>query len=388
MPKTINTSQLQSPMKDVAKQATVVVYSPAKSSTMDPRIWSQLPAELLEHVLSFLPLKTFLNLRSTCKHFKSLVFSPSFVSKHSSSSSSSFSSFLLLSHPQFPHHFPLYDCMLGTWRRFSLSFSNLLPCLAPTVLSSSGGLLCLSDSVSSSLVVCNLLARSSRRIEFPTYSFHFEHLTFVSTPIGYKIFMLCSESASNSAYVYDSNLLSWNRFDGFDPILTDNDHQEGVFFNGGLYFTTPEPFSVVRFDLESGEWERPNSALPSQLTLARLVSDGEGKLYLIGGIGNNGISRSMKLWKMGEQGNWVEVESLPEMMCRKFMSVCYHNYEHVYCFWHHGMICICCYTWSEILYYKVSRRTWHWLPRCPSLPEKCSCGFKWFSFIPKLYALV
>ncbi|KAI4337046.1 hypothetical protein L6164_015504 [Bauhinia variegata] len=361
--------------------------SPSNPSAMDPRIWSRLPVELLEHILSLLPLKTFWNLRSTCKRFRYLVFSPSFISKYSSSSLP-FSSFLLLAHPQCHRYFPLYDSNLGTWRSTSLPLSDLHHCWAPSaLLSSSGGLFCLSDFTSSSssfLIVCNLLAKSSRKIEFPTYSFRVDHLTLVSTAIGYKIFVLCSESA----YVYDSILLSWRRFDGFDPILSENDHQEGAFHYGGLYFTTPEPFSVVRFDLESGKWERPNAVLPSQVTFVRLASDGEGKLYLVGGVGNNGISRSMKLWEMGESENWVEVASLPEMMCRKFMSVCYHNYEHVYCFWHLGMICICCYTWPEILYYKVSRKTWHWLPRSPALPEKCSCAFRWFSFVPNLYSPV
>ncbi|WVY91493.1 hypothetical protein V8G54_037007, partial [Vigna mungo] len=208
------------------------------------------------------------------------------------------------------------------------------------------------------------------------------------TPTGYTIFVLCSEAATNCAFVYDSNVRTWKRFDGFGPVLGDNHHQKGVLFKGGLYFATPEPFSLVIFELGSGRWEKPIGGLPSQLTFVRLVSDGEGKLYMVGGVGNNGISRSIKLWELGGDGNWVEVQSLPDLMCKKFVAVCYHNYEHVYCFWHEGMICICCYTWPEILYYLVSRRTWHWLPRCPSLPLKCSCGFKWFSFVPNLYASV
>ncbi|XP_019436956.1 PREDICTED: F-box/kelch-repeat protein At5g43190 [Lupinus angustifolius] len=369
-----------------------------RSPQMDPIIWSKLPPEILEYILSFLPLKTFFNLRSTCKGFWSLIFSPSFITKHSSSTSP-FSSFLLLSHPQFHRHFPLYDCTLAAWRNISLSLSDSLhynSLSSPTFttsLVSSGGLFCIKDSSSCSLLVCNILSKLSRKIEYPSFVFHIEHLTFVTTPNGYTIFVLCSQSqssssSSDSAFAYDSNMLSWTKFESFDPILSDNHHQQGVFYKGGLFFATPEPFSVVRFDLKSGKWERNIGELPNQVTFIRLVSDGKGKLYLIGGVGNNGISRSIKMWEMSEEWNWVEVEVLPEFMCKKFVSVCYHNYEHVYCFWHEGMICICCYTWPEILYYLVSRRTWHWLPRCPSLPMKCSCGFKWFSFVPKLYALV
>ncbi|XP_065882051.1 F-box/kelch-repeat protein At5g43190 [Euphorbia lathyris] len=362
---------------------------------MDPGIWSRLPGEILDHVLSLLPLRYFLSLRSTCKHFRTLIFSPSFISKHSSSGSP-FSSFLLLSHPQFHHGYSLYDSMLGSWRNFTLPVSFLLPCspstaasASGTLLSSSNGLFCFSLPNSCSFLVCNFLSKSSRVIEFPTYPFVFESLTFVSTPSGYKIFVLCAKFASISAFIYDSIEHSWKTFHDLDPILSDNCRQEGVCYNGSLYYTTPEPFSIVCLDMESGNWKRFRNELPGELTFGRLVSDGEiGKLYLIGGIGRNGISKMMKLWELGNGGSWIEVESLPEMMCRKFLSVCYHNYEHVYCFWHQGMICICCYTWPEILYYKVSRKTWHWLPKCPSLPDKWSCGFKWFSFVPELYATV
>ncbi|KAM5565856.1 F-box/kelch-repeat protein [Rosa sericea] len=366
--------------------------SPMSSPEMDAGIWSNLPEELLERILSMLPLKTFMVLRSTCKHFKSLLFSPTFISKHSSSNSSPFSSFLMLSHPQCYPHFPLYDSPLGAWRNFALSLSELLPCAAGPVslLSISNGLLCFSLPSSSSFVVCNFLTKSSRVIEYPTYPFHFELLTLVSTPVGYNIFMLSSESSTKTrTIVYDSKVQSWQNLISLDTILSDNHHQEGVHFNGSLYFSTPEPFSIVNFNLESGKWERHNTELPGELVFVRLVSDeGKGKMYLIGGIGGNGISRRMKIWELCEGKNWVEIESVPEMMCRKIMSVCYHNYEYLYCFWHQGLICVCCYAWPEILYYKVSRRTWHWLHKSPSVPERWACGFRWFSFVPELYASV
>ncbi|XP_010272573.1 PREDICTED: F-box/kelch-repeat protein At5g43190 [Nelumbo nucifera] len=368
--------------------------TPMTHPEMEPAIWSRLPEELLERILAFLPFRTFLNLRSTCKRFNSLLFSPSFISLHSSSlavghrtqTHPPFSSFLLLSHPQFYHQVILYNSFQGHWRSLTLPSSHATSHL----LSTSNGLLCFSLPNSSAFLVRNLLSRSSRLIEFPTYPFSFNSVSLISLPSkGYKILVLSTGSSSNSTFVYDSNSNSWSRFEGFDQILSENSHQEGVFCNGHLYFTTPEPFSIVGFELETGKWARPTEAeLPEELTFVRLVKSGEGKLYMIGGIGSYGISKRVKLWELVEGRDWVEVERLPEMMCRKFTSVCYHNYEHVYCFWHDGMVCICCYTWPEILYYKVSRRTWHWLPRSPYLPEKWSCGFRWFSFVPDIYTLV
>ncbi|TKY69321.1 F-box/kelch-repeat protein [Spatholobus suberectus] len=83
---------------------------------------------------------------------------------------------------------------------------------------------------------------------------------------------------------------------------------------------------ILDWGVEGG---RPVGGLPSQLTFIRLVGDGEGKLYLVGGVGNNGILRSIQVWEMGGGGNWVEVQCLPDLMCRKFVLVCYHNYEDV-----------------------------------------------------------
>ncbi|CAN0873301.1 F-box/kelch-repeat protein At5g43190 [Linum grandiflorum] len=343
---------------------------------MDPGIWSRLPVEILDNILSLLPLKTFMTLRSTCRHFDSLIYSPFFISKHSSSYSSS--SFLLLSHPQFPSKLGLYDSATATWGASPSSSSS-------TLLASSNGLFCLSLPGSSSFLISNFLTKSSRPIKFPILPFEFDSLTLISSKSGgYKIFAY----STNYSFIYDSAAQSWFQFEGFSASLC---RQGGVTFNGSIYFTTEEPFKIVGFDMSCGKWGRVAVEMPEEgMSFARVVSDteeGERKLYLVGGVGENGISKTVKLWEL-VGGKWVEIERVPEMMCRKFVSVCYHNYEHVYCFWHQGMICICCYTWPEILYYKVGRRSWHWLPKCPSLTDKWSCGFRWFSFLPQLHALV
>ncbi|XVF16546.1 hypothetical protein REPUB_Repub10bG0041300 [Reevesia pubescens] len=100
-----------------------------------------------------------------------------------------------------------------------------------------------------------------------------------------------------------------------------------------------------------------NIEMLRELTFGRLVSDtDEEKLYLVGGIGRNGISRSLRLWELSNEGNWEELERLPELMCRNFMYVYVTTTMIMFTtFWHHGMICVCCQTWPEILYYKVSR---------------------------------
>ncbi|XP_068657692.1 F-box/kelch-repeat protein At5g43190-like [Aristolochia californica] len=375
-------------------------FSPARTSPpeMEPRIWSYLPQHLLELILAQLPLRTLIGIRSTCKHFNSLLSSPSFLSLLKSRAPF-LSSYLLLSHPQFPlRSYSLYEPILGRWRKLELPFPVPVTCGLLNLISSSNGLLCFSTS--GSFLVANLLTRSCKVIESPLYSF--TSATLISTnsyPSGFKLCLISeSSNLSSSVFVYDSRDETWRKFEGYGSFLRHNSHQQGVFSNGCLYFVLREPFSVVGFDLRTWKWERPITELPPDLTFVRLVSSGEegtGKLYLIGGVGTDGISRSLSVWELGGDGReWILLEALPGLMCKKFVSVCYHNYDHVYCFWHEGrlsqesLIGLCCYTWPEVLVYKVARRTWHWVPRCPSLPEKSSCGFRWFSFVPNLYASV
>uniref|UniRef100_A0A7N0UUR0 F-box domain-containing protein n=1 Tax=Kalanchoe fedtschenkoi TaxID=63787 RepID=A0A7N0UUR0_KALFE len=365
------------------------------AEAMDPMIWSSLPEEILEHILSLLPLRTILGLRSTCKRFNLMLFTPSFVSKHSRPQSPPpLSSFLLLTHPQVSNQFPLYDSGACAWRSLAVSLPNLFPqllLLQATLVSASNGLLCFTLPSTSSFFVCNPVTKCSKWVQFPADCVSLEMVTLVSNPTGFKIHAISSKSSSSTVFLYNSVASQdWSRFTSFGTSLPENCHQEGVQYNNHLCFVTPEPFRIIKFNLECGKWVRPTAQLPAEdMTFVRLASDHKrGKLYMVGGMGRNGISRSLGLWEMGDDGNWVELERSPGMMCRKFVSVCYHNYEHVYCFWHEGMVCICCYTWPEILYCKISRRSWHWLPKHPSLPDRCSFGFKWFSFVPQLYAPV
>lgn len=265
-----------------------------------------------------------------------------------------------------------------------LSLSSLLPASA-TLIASSKGMICFCNFGGNCFVVCNLLARDLRVVKFPKHPFEFECFSMVLGCDGYKLFVISQDSRC-CVYVYDSIKQDWENYGSqFDV----NYRTQGVCFNSRLYFTTRVPFGVTGFDFETGNWGNLRAVSPRELIFGRLVGNGDDKLCLFGGIGNNGIARSLKIWELSEGGaSWVEIGSVPDMMCRKLVSVCFHNYEHLYVFWHQEMICVCCYSWPEVLYYKVSRRTWHWLPKCPSMPEKWSCGFKWFSFVPQLHPYV
>ncbi|KAL0439216.1 UNVERIFIED_CONTAM: F-box/kelch-repeat protein [Sesamum latifolium] len=189
----------------------------------------------------------------------------------------------------------------------SLSFPPMLSCPpSSNLLSSSNGLLCFSIPRSSSFIICNLLSQSLRRVKFPTCPFDFEMLTLVSTPNGYKLFMLSSMGSSTNTLVYDSKVSSWLQFDGFDLILNENPHQKGVYYDGCLFFTTPEPFYIACFNLESGKVGETDNRLagranfrpvgerrgPEAVLDWRSWSEWDFKKYEIVGVGG-------RWWRLG-----------------------------------------------------------------------------------------
>lgn len=347
---------------------------------METSIWSNLPDDVVDRILARLPAESFLCLRCVCKRWNALLSSPSFLSL--CSKISSHRPWLIMLKRQDERIFRAYDSFLNKWHSISLSF---LPYPTAEVVATAGGLLCLKTAFC--LLVCNPLTKNWR--EFPYNSF--EHnlcaiaMVAVEEPRGYKI-LLAGSSPDRRTEAYDSITDSWKRT-GDLPLRT-NLRYEATYCDTVIYFTTSEPFMIMGYNLRKESWLRVEAPMPQSLTCNRLVSCGN-QLYLVGGVGANGISRSIWVWELIQDGmEWREVQKLPEMMCKKFLAICYHNYEHICCIGHEDFICLSCFTYPEVLVYKLSRRTWHWLPRCPFIPEKASYGYKWFSFSPSLYALV
>eukprot|EP00252_Welwitschia_mirabilis_P006806 TRINITY_DN17705_c0_g1_i1.p1 TRINITY_DN17705_c0_g1~~TRINITY_DN17705_c0_g1_i1.p1 ORF type:complete len:349 (-),score=34.99 TRINITY_DN17705_c0_g1_i1:547-1593(-) len=347
---------------------------------MDSRIWSNLPEDLQDKILAMLPVKSFLPLRCVCKRWYNLLKSPCFLSLCSKQSAER--PWLVMVKRQDETIIRAHDVFRDKWYTLPLNF---LPCTVVEIVAASGGLLCLKSNYS--LIVCNPLTKIWK--EFPFSSLDNNNLCAVTmtsikgTP-GYKILIAVS-TPGKTAYVYDSITSQWSTVKDF-PLRAPLKY-DATYCDGMVYFNTSEPLGIIAFNLDTHEWFYILAPLPPNLTCNRLVSCGN-KLYLVGGVGANGISKSFGVWELSQdRTEWTEVQKLPEMMCKKFLALCYHNYDHIYCVGHDDLICLSCFTWPEVLVYKLSRRTWHWLPRCPLISEKSRCVLKWFSLNPSVYDL-
>ncbi|KAL4181549.1 hypothetical protein AMTRI_Chr12g237890 [Amborella trichopoda] len=312
---------------------------------MEASLWSRLPEELLHLVLAHLSPQRFLKLRPTCRAFSNLILSPSFIYLHSPNRASL--SFLLMSHPNHRTQLHLYEPISSQWR--------LLPfALSTHPIFSMAGLLCFFNG--SCFLLCNPITKSSRLVPCPNLKFLFLTMIPGETPSSYRIFMV---SGSLDCWLYDSTVTRWKKTWVFDEkAAMDLERSGGVFSNGLLVFSRSNPFSVTGFRLETREWEElagdspeNHHFWPEDLVFSRLVTC-EGRVFMVGGIGVHGRER---------EKDWDEIERVPVMISRKLFSVCFHNFELVWCVGIEGMICVCCLTWPEVLVFKVGRGTWHWL---------------------------
>ncbi|BBN07860.1 hypothetical protein MPTK1_4g06840 [Marchantia polymorpha subsp. ruderalis] len=356
-----------------------------RSKNMDASLWSNLPEDLVDRVLACLSLPTFYRFRTVCKRWNSLITSPSFLQCWSEMATEC--PWLLMIKRRDNRLCPAYDSLLSKWHAVSLNF---LPLQATEVVATCEGLLCLRAEVSGSLFVCNPLTKRWR--ELPTMLMKNQARGIVGMTVNkatkcYKIIVAGSNSDlyDRKTEVYDSATDSWKR-SGDLPARTDLRPEYAVCL-GSMYFTTSEPFSLLAFNIAEDVWRKVEVPMPCSLTCSRLLVN-NGILVLVGGVGKNGISRSFCIWKLEKETmEWQECERMPDYLCRKFLAMCYHNYEHISCIGHMDLICLASFSWPETLVYDASLKSWHWLPRCPLTPLQ-SGGFSWLSFQPRLDAAV
>ncbi|KAG0447878.1 hypothetical protein HPP92_028100 [Vanilla planifolia] len=147
--------------KKASSSTSVVGGKNPLTQTLESRIWRNLPAGLVDRVLTFLPPAEFFRFRSVCKRWYSLLFSDSFLESHLRLSPRRpwFAFFLLktggFSSPPFAF---LLDPLNSSWLRLPLD-SFLPPGFSPAA--SSSGMICfLSDSAGpKSILLSNPLSR-------------------------------------------------------------------------------------------------------------------------------------------------------------------------------------------------------------------------------------
>ncbi|KAJ7536660.1 hypothetical protein O6H91_12G076700 [Diphasiastrum complanatum] len=348
---------------------------------MDSRssAWVKLPDELLERVLSFLPVCSILQCRCVCVRWKVILSSHSFFS-HWNEVAALVPWFLMF---RSGGVLSAYSPSIDLWHDLPLSLGFALS----AVVASAGGLLCLRSSAISGaahLAVSNPLTSSSRVLP---------ELSRIRSPfiIGmvadqqtntYKI--LVSGTATHSfckdilTEIFDSATGSWD-YHGWSDLeaLQECSGMRALWIDGSFYCLSIPLYQVLSYDMQQKQWKNlinlkaPISSLYSASLLAC-----NGRLVLAGKINSKTSTQSERaknicIWELeGGTSTWLKAKAVPGTDQWKFLdSLAYFLMLQQ----RRGTDSVCFNSWCRwrTLMYDTSQGSWRWLPdHCGSFREK------------------
>ncbi|CAA2961426.1 F-box/kelch-repeat protein At3g61590-like [Olea europaea var. sylvestris] len=356
-----------------------------------------IPNDLLERILSHLPVASIFRAGCVCKRWHEIVTSKGFLQN------------FLHDLPQKPWYFMFtssdepvgfaYDLVLQKW------YGIELPCIQTSnwFVSSSSGLVCVMDNDSrSELYICNPITKCCRRLveppgpKFSDYSALAISVNRVSHK--YHVSIVRSNQVQGnffqwdlSIHVYNSETMMW--MTTLTEVLTGwRAGDESVICDGILYFLiystgggTYNRHALVLYNLENrsscGLLMTSSIPVPCSLTCGRLMNLKE-KLVMVGGIGKQdrpGIIKGIGIWILNGK-EWQEIARMPHRFFQGFGEL-----DEVFA--SSGMddlVFIQSYGAPALLIFDVNLKQWRWSQKCPVTKRFPLQLFTGFCFEPKL----
>ncbi|OMO64365.1 hypothetical protein CCACVL1_21816 [Corchorus capsularis] len=293
-----------------------------------------LPDDLLERILSYLPIASIFRAGSVCKRWHEIVSSRRFLWNCSHVLAQKPWYFMFTSSDE-PVGYA-YDPLLRKW------YSIELPCIQTPnwFIASSCGLVCFMDNDSrSELHICNPITRQCKKLEEPP-GLKFSDYSALAISVNrtshnYTISIVKSKQVPGnffqwdlSIHIYDSETMMWAT--SLTEVLTGwRGGDESVICDGVLYFLiystgggTPENrHGLVTYNLSSRSSPLIRSFIPvpGPLTCGRLMNLKE-KLVMVGGIGKPDrpdIIKGIGIWILDGR-SWAEVSRMPHKFFQGF----------------------------------------------------------------------
>ncbi|KAH7307312.1 hypothetical protein KP509_22G053800 [Ceratopteris richardii] len=360
-------------------------------------IWGELPSELVDRVLAFLPPICLFRLRAVCTRWRGLPDGDG--------------GFFRALSKQIPPHGPCFlmaqkdGCV---WRLVVYSYPmrswHALPSPSPpeketaphSLVASAGGLLCFAvlHGCREELLVSNAFRQTYRRL--PPLR-HTRQLAFVAmiteeNVSGFKIVAAGDGSSARArpvdidipTEVYDSKSDAWVSSHSQPPAGLRP--QCSAFWRDRLYCLTVSPIRLVAFDLERCIWETLPVRMPRLLQDAHLIAGGgKGRLLLVGRIALYSLHQSMRIWEINAVDmEWTEVGRMPHMLFRALLRSSAESFQ---CFGYGDFICFAAQKQPQRwLLYDTSHKIWHWFGSCPLLSSSSRKKVRGFYFEPRLWA--
>ncbi|GMH21728.1 hypothetical protein Nepgr_023570 [Nepenthes gracilis] len=360
---------------------------------------SILPEELLERILSLLPLASIFRASCVCKKWREIVTSKRFMS--------------ILSHVELAHKpwYFMFTCSgepIGHAYEPSLRkwYTISLPCFVTSnwLIASSHGLVCfMNNDNRSELHVGNPINKSCKRLVEPL-GLKLSDYTALAISVdrssrSYNISIVKSKQVPENFYqwelsvhVYDSELMMWatplvevlNGWRGGD---------ESEICDGFLYFliystaigTQESRHGLIKFNLSSRSSHSSFTGdfipVPCSLTCGRLINLKE-KLVMVGGIKKQDhcdIIKGIGIWVLNGK-EWEEVARMPHKYFQGFGE-----FDDVFASsGADDLIYIQSYGAPALLVFDMNQKQWKWSQKCPVTKRFPLQLFTGFCFEPRL----
>lgn len=357
-----------------------------------------LPDDLLERILSYLPIASIFRAGSVCKRWHEIVSSGRFLWNFSHVLSQKPWYYMFTSSNEALGY--AYDPILRKWYEIEL------PCIrAPNwFIASSHGLVCSMDNDSRcELCVCNPITRQWKKLEEPPgLRFSDYSALAISTnriSHSYTISVVKSKQVPGnffqwdiSIHLYDSETMIW--VTSLTEVLTGwRAGDESVICDGVLYFLiystgggAPENrHGLVTYNLSTrsshGLLKRCFVAAPCPLTCGRLMNLKE-KLVMVGGIGKQDrpdIIKGIGIWVLNGK-EWQEIARMPHKFFQGFGE-----FDDVFASsGTDDLVYIQSYGAPALLTFDMNLKQWKWSQKCPVTKRFPLQLFTGFCFEPRL----
>lgn len=357
-----------------------------------------LPDDLLERILSYLPIASIFRAGSVCKRWHEIVSSRRFIWNLSQVLTQKPWYFMFTSSDE-PVGYA-FDPILRKWYGIELPYIET----SNWFIASSCGLVCFMDNDSrSQLYVCNPITKECKKLlepsgpKFSDYSALAISVNRVSH--NYRVSIVKSKQVPGnffqwdlSVHVYDSETMMWAT--PLTEVLTGwRGGDESIICDGILYFLiystgggAPESrHGLITYNLSSrlscGLLMRSFIPAPCSLTCGRLMNIKE-KLIMVGGIGKqdrSDIIKGIGIWALEGKG-WHEIARMPHKYFQGFGE-----FDDVFASsGTDDLIYIQSYGAPALLVFDVNQKQWRWAQKCPVTKRFPLQLFTGFCFEPRL----
>lgn len=356
-----------------------------------------LPDDVLERIISFLPIASVFRAASVCKRWSEIVNSRRFL--------------WAVKLPQKPWYFMFtcsessigyaYDPVMRKW------YNLEIPCIEQSnwLISSSFGLVCVMDNDSrSNIYVCNPITKDWKKLIKPPGALYPDYSALAISVDrenhNYKVTIVKSKQIPNdylqwelSVHVYESESNSWLTCVK-EVLMGWRGGDDSVICNGVLYCLIHSTgimghavlrHSLIVYDLRA---RSPHASLmqnlisaPCPLTCGRLINLRE-KVVMVGGIAKHDrpdIIKGIGIWELNKK-IWCEVSRMPHKFYQGFGEL-----DDVFASsGSDNLIYIQSYGSTALLVFDMSLKSWKWSAKCPVSKRFPLQLFSGFSFEPRL----